>query len=87
MASRRKSRFKRLFARDAEAVLTDALRLRDSILEANLHLETSSAPYAALRELTDAIHKALPVIAEREPDFRVGSLGLLPLPEDYGSRK
>ena len=30
----------------------------------------------------------LPFIAEREPDYRMGhDLGLLPLPEDYRSRR
>ncbi|PDQ18417.1 hypothetical protein CN311_24895 [Mesorhizobium sanjuanii] len=76
-----------MFARDAEAIIRDALRLRDTILAAQLHLKANGALFWQLSGLTDRLHAVMATVAEREPDFRTAGLGLLPLPEDYSSRK
>ncbi|TGQ64104.1 hypothetical protein EN829_020880 [Mesorhizobium sp. M00.F.Ca.ET.186.01.1.1] len=84
---RRKSRYDRLLVSDAEAILRDALRLRATLLAAKVNLTASGALYWHLSGLTDRLHAVMEVIAEKELDFRAAGLGLLPLPEDYSSRK
>ncbi|MGX5830080.1 hypothetical protein [Mesorhizobium sp. 43Arga] len=84
---RRKSRYERLFSSNAEAIIRDALRLRETVLAAQLHLKASGSLFWQLSGLTDKLHEVLAVVAEQEPDFRAAGLGLLPLPEDYSTRK
>jgi len=40
---RRNSRYDRLFAGNAEAIINDALRLRQTVLAAQLHLKANGA--------------------------------------------
>lgn len=84
---RRKSRYDRLFARDAEAIILDALSLRKTLLAAQVHLNASGPLFWQLCGLVDKLHEVLAAVAEKEPDYRAGHLGLLPLPEDYSTRK
>jgi hypothetical protein len=84
---RRRSRFDKLSARDAEAIIGDALSLRKTVLSAQLHLDASGPLFWQLRGLVDKLHEVLATVAEKEPDYRMPSLGLLPLPEDYYTRK
>ena len=84
---RRNSRYDRLFARDAEAIISDALRLRGTVLSAQLHLKANGELFWQLSGLVDKLHAVMATVAEKEPDFRVAGLGLLPLPEDYVGRK
>ncbi|TGQ28584.1 hypothetical protein [Mesorhizobium sp. M00.F.Ca.ET.216.01.1.1] len=84
---RRKSRYDRLFMRDAEAIVRDALRLRDTVLSAQLHLKANGPLFWQLGGLVDKLHELLATVAEKEPDYRMAGLGLLPLPEDYSTRK
>ncbi|WP_131802944.1 hypothetical protein [Mesorhizobium sp. ORS 3428] len=83
---RRKSRFDRLFQSDAEAIIRDALQLRQTVLEAQLHLKANGEIYWRLNGLVDRLHEVMGAVAGREPDFRAAWLGLLPLPEDYCDR-
>lgn len=84
---RRKSRYDRLCASDAEAILRDALRLRTTVLAAQLNLKANGELFWHLSGLTDKLHAVMGIVAEKEPDFRTAWLGLLPLPEDYSTRK
>jgi hypothetical protein len=84
---RRKSRFDRLSTRDAEAIIENALSLRKTVLSAQLHLTASGPLFWQLCGLVDKLHEVLATVAEKEPDYRMPSLGLLPLPEDYYTRK
>ncbi|TIT00690.1 MAG: hypothetical protein E5W72_05365 [Mesorhizobium sp.] len=84
---RRKSRFDRLSTRDAEAIIRDALSLRKTVLSSQLHLKAHGELYWQLCGLTDKLHEVMASLAEKEPDFRMPNLGLLPLPEDYLTRK
>jgi uncharacterized protein YceH (UPF0502 family) len=84
---RRNSRYDRLFARDAETIISDALRLRGTVLAAQLHLKASGELFWQLSGLVDKLHAVMATVAEKEPDFRAAGLGLLPFPEDYSSRK
>lgn len=84
---RRKSRFDKLTARDAEAIIGDALNLRKTVLSAQSHLNASGPLFWQLRGLVDKLHEVLATIAEKEPDYRMPGLGLLPLPEDYCTRQ
>ncbi|WP_292241093.1 hypothetical protein [Mesorhizobium sp.] len=84
---RRNSRYDRLFTRDAEAIISDALRLRGTVLAAQLHLKANGELFWQLSGLVDKLHAVMATVAEKEPDFRAAGLGLLPLPEDYSSRK
>lgn len=84
---RRKSRYDRLFARNAEAIILDALHLRETLLAAQLHLNPSGPLFWQLYGLVEKLHEVLATVAEKEPDYRAAHLGLLPLPEDYSTRK
>lgn len=84
---RRNSRYDRLYARDAETIISDALRLRGTVLAAQLHLKASGELFWQLSGLVDKLHAVMATVAEKEPDFRAAGLGLLPFPEDYSSRK
>jgi len=84
---RRNSRYDRLFAGNAEAIINDALRLRQTVLAAQLHLKANGELFWLLSGLTDKLHEVMAVVAEKEPDFRAAGLGLLPLPQDYYKRK
>ncbi|MGX7876996.1 hypothetical protein ACVDG5_033995 [Mesorhizobium sp. ORM6] len=84
---RRKSRYDRLFRSDAEAIIRDALDLRKTILAAQLHLKANGEMFWLLAGLVDRLHEALAAVAEKEPDFRMSGLGLLPLGEDYSGRE
>ncbi|UVK37692.1 hypothetical protein LHFGNBLO_004770 [Mesorhizobium sp. AR10] len=84
---RRNSRYDRLFASNAEAIINNALRLRQTVLSAQLHLKANGALFWQLSGLTDKLHEVMAAVAEKEPDFRAAGLGLLPLPEDYYKRK
>ncbi|WP_217577860.1 hypothetical protein [Mesorhizobium sp. GbtcB19] len=83
---RRKSRYDRLFHSDAEAIIRDALVLRQTLLAAQLNLKTDGEMYWRLSGLIERLHEVMGVVAGREPDFRASQLGLLPLPEDYCDR-
>ncbi|RWN28427.1 hypothetical protein [Mesorhizobium sp.] len=84
---RRKSRFDRLSTRDAEAIIRDALSLRKTVLSSQLNLKAHGELYWQLCGLVDKLHEVMASLAEKEPDFRMPNLGLLPLPEDYSTRK
>lgn len=84
---RRKSRFDKLSARDAEAIVRDALSLRKTVLSSQLHLKAHGELYWQLCGLVDKLHEVMASLAEKEPDFRMPNLGVLPLPEDYLTRK
>ncbi|RUU96436.1 hypothetical protein EOB36_29885 [Mesorhizobium sp. M6A.T.Cr.TU.017.01.1.1] len=84
---RRKSRFDRLSTRDAEAIIRDALSLRKTVLSSQLHLKAHGELYWQLCGLVEKLHEVMASLAEKEPDFRMPNLGLLPLPEDYLTRK
>lgn len=84
---RRKSRFDRLSTRHAEAIISDALSLRRTVLSSQLHLKAHGELYWQLSGLVDKLHEVMGSLAEKEPDFRTPNLGLLPLPEDYLTRK
>ncbi|MCP9232637.1 MULTISPECIES: hypothetical protein [unclassified Mesorhizobium] len=84
---RRKSRFDRLSARDAEAIIRDALSLRRTVLSSQLHLKAHGELFWQLCGLVEKLHEVLASVAEKEPDYRMAELGLLPLPEDYSTRK
>ncbi|RUV75953.1 MAG: hypothetical protein EOR30_16900 [Mesorhizobium sp.] len=60
---RRKSRYERLFASDAEAILRDALSLRQTVLSAQLHLNASGALSWQLSGLTDKLHEVMATVA------------------------
>lgn len=83
---RRKSRYERLFHSDAEAIIRDALKLRDTALAAQLNLKTNGEMYWRLNGLVERLHEVMGAVAGREPDFRAAWLGLLPLPEDSYDR-
>ncbi|RUU12507.1 hypothetical protein EOD23_07285 [Mesorhizobium sp. USDA-HM6] len=83
---RRKSRYDRLFRSDAEAIIRDALELRQTVLAAQLNLKTNGEMYWRLNGLVDRLHEVMGAVAGTEPDFRAAWLGLLPLPEDYCDR-
>ncbi|MER8592882.1 MULTISPECIES: hypothetical protein [unclassified Mesorhizobium] len=82
---RRKSRFDRLSARDAEAI-RDTLSLRKTVLSSQLHLKAHGELFWQLCGLVEKLHEVLASVAEKEPDYRMAELGLLPLPEDYSTR-
>lgn len=84
---RRKSRLDRLSARDAEAIIRDALSLRRTVLSSQLHLKAHGELFWQLCGLVEKLHEVLASVAEKEPDYRMAELGLLPLPEDYSTRK
>ncbi|MER8883494.1 hypothetical protein [Mesorhizobium sp. M0816] len=84
---RRKSRFDRLSARDAEAIIRDTLSLRKTVLLSQLHLKAHGELFWQLCGLVEKLHEVLASVAEKEPDYRMAELGLLPLPEDYSTRK
>ncbi|RUU44001.1 hypothetical protein EOC93_12700 [Mesorhizobium sp. M6A.T.Ce.TU.002.03.1.1] len=84
---RRKSRFDRLSTRDAEAIIRDALSLRKTVLSSQLHLKAHGELYWQLCGLVEKLHEVMASLAAKEPDFRMPNLGLLPLPEDYLTRK
>ena len=84
---RRNSRYDRLFASNAEAIINDALRLRQTVLSAQLDLKANGELFWQLSGLTDKLHEVMATVAEKEPDFRAAGLGLLPLPQDYYKRK
>ncbi|MDX8466254.1 hypothetical protein RFM26_11225 [Mesorhizobium sp. VK23B] len=83
---RRRSRYDRLFRSEAEAIIRDALELRQSVLAAQLNLKTNAEMYWRLSGLVERLHELMGAVAGREPDFRAAWLGLLPLPEDYSDR-
>ncbi|WP_192258118.1 hypothetical protein [Mesorhizobium silamurunense] len=83
---RRKSRYDRLFRSDVEAIILDALELRQTVLAAQLNLKTNGEMYWRLNGLVERLHEVMGAVAGREPDFRAAWLGLLPLPEDYSDR-
>lgn len=87
MPSRRRSRYEKLFASEATKLVEDGLRLRGTILRANLHLVPFNEQYAALHALTEAIDAALPLIAGKPIDDRAVDLGLLPVAEDAGTTR
>ena len=70
-----------------EAIIKDALRLRGTLLSAQLHVKANGALFWLLSGLTDKLRAVMTTVAEKEPDFRAAGLGLLPLPQDYSSRK
>ncbi|CAH2395999.1 hypothetical protein [Mesorhizobium escarrei] len=84
---RRNGRFDRLSARHGEAIIRDALSLRKTVLSSQLHLKAHGEQYWQLCGLVDKLHEVMASLAEKEPDFRMPDLGLLPLPEDYLARK
>lgn len=84
---RRKGRYDRLFARDAEEIIREALGLRDEVLSAQRNLKASGPLFWQLCGLVDKLHEVLAIVAEKEPDYRMPNLGLLPLPEEYSTRK
>lgn len=84
---RRKTRFDKLSATNAEAIIEDALRLRQTVLSAQTHLNASGSLFWQLRGIVDKLHEVLATVAEKEPDYRMPGLGLLPLPQDYYTRK
>lgn len=84
---RRKSRYDKLFRSDAEAIVRDALALRKTVLASQLNLKANGEMFWLLAGLVDKLHDVLAVVAEKEPDFRMSGLGLLPLGEDYSGRE
>ncbi|RWN57345.1 hypothetical protein [Mesorhizobium sp.] len=84
---RRKSRFDRLSARHAEAIISDGLSLRRTVLSSQLHLKAHGELFWQLCGLVEKLHEVMASVAEKEPDFRMPDLGLLPLPEGYLTRK
>lgn len=83
---RRKGRYDRLFRSGAEAIIRDALELRQTVLAAQLNLKANGEIYWRLNGLVEKLHEVMGAVAGREPDFRAAWLGLLPLPEDYCDR-
>lgn len=83
---RRKSRYDRLFHSEPEAIIRDALKLRETVLAAQLNLKANGEMYWRLNGLVDRLHEVMGAVAGREPDFRTALLGLLPLPKDYCDR-
>ncbi|TGP21797.1 MULTISPECIES: hypothetical protein [unclassified Mesorhizobium] len=83
---RRKGRYDRLFRSDAEAIIRDALELRQTVLAAQLNLKANGEIYWRLNGLVEKLHEVMGAVAGREPDFRAAWLGLLPLTEDYCDR-
>lgn len=77
----------RLSTRDAEAIIRDALSLRRTVLSSQLHLKAHGELYWQLSGLVDKLHEVMASLANKEPDYRMPGLGLLPLPEDYLTRK
>lgn len=77
MPSRRKSRFDKLFYTDVKRFVEDAMRLRETILSAQLHL-TSCDQSKALSRVHDALLEALPVVLGRPIDIHRGDLGVVP---------
>ncbi|WP_224598559.1 hypothetical protein [Mesorhizobium sp. ES1-3] len=53
---RRTSRYDRLFKSNAEAIIRDGLRLRETVLAAQLHLKASGSLFWQLNGLTDKLH-------------------------------
>jgi hypothetical protein len=84
---RRKGRFDKLSTRPAEAIISDALSLRRTLLASQLHLKAQGELFWQLCGLVEKLHEVMASVAEKEPDFRMPDLGLLPLPEDYLTRK
>jgi hypothetical protein len=58
MPSRRKSRFDKLFHRNAEQFVKDAMQLRRTILDAQLHLIPNCLHSRALDDVHDALLNA-----------------------------
>ncbi|WP_292069974.1 hypothetical protein [Mesorhizobium sp.] len=83
---KRKGRYDRLFQSDAEAIIRDALALRQTVLAAQLNLKANGEMYWRLNGLVERLHEVMGAVAGREPDFRAAWLGLLPLPEDCSDR-
>ncbi|MGX5800518.1 hypothetical protein ACWGS9_04665 [Bradyrhizobium sp. Arg314] len=83
---RRKSRYDRLLHSDAEAIIGDALKLRETVLAAQLNLKANGEMYWRLNGLVERLHEVMGAVAGKEPDFRAAWLGLLPLPKDYCDR-
>jgi hypothetical protein len=79
MPSRRRSRFEKLFRRDAERFVTEALKLRRTILDAALHLSVTGEQYQVLQEVHEALLKALPLVSGKPLNDRRSDFGLLPL--------
>ncbi|PBC11262.1 hypothetical protein CK230_04165 [Mesorhizobium sp. WSM3859] len=75
-----------MFHSDAEAIIRDALKLRETVLATQLNLKVNGEMYWRLNGLVDRLHEVMGAVAGREPDFRSAMLGLLPLPEDYRDR-
>jgi hypothetical protein len=75
-----------LFHSEAEAIIRDALKLRETVLAAQLNLKANGEMYWRLNGLVDRLHEVMGAVAGREPDFRTALLGLLPLPKDYCDR-
>ncbi|MER9756411.1 hypothetical protein NKJ46_23785, partial [Mesorhizobium sp. M0166] len=63
------------------------LGLRDAVLSAQRNLKASGPLFWQLCGLVDKLHEVLAIVAEKEPDYRMPNLGLLPLPEEYSTRK
>ncbi|TJV04416.1 MAG: hypothetical protein E5Y35_25495 [Mesorhizobium sp.] len=56
---RRKSRYDRLFRSDAEAIIRDALELRQTVLAAQLNLKTNGEMYWRLNGLVERLHEMM----------------------------
>ena len=79
MPSRRKSRYDKLFHRNAEQFVKDAMQLRRTILDAQLHLIPNCRHSRALDDVYDALLNALPIIVGRPLELHRSDLGVLPI--------
>lgn len=78
MPSHRKSRYDKLFYRDAKQFVEDAMRLRGTILDVQLHLIPNCQHARVLINVHDAILNALPIVVGRPLELHRGDLGVIP---------
>ena len=78
MPSRRKSRYDKLFHRNAEQFVKDAMQLRRTILDAQLHLIPKCQHSRALDDVHDALLNALPIVLGRPLELHRSDLGAFP---------
>ncbi|MER8944472.1 hypothetical protein [Mesorhizobium sp. M0959] len=63
------------------------MSLRKTVLSSQLHLKAHGELFWQLCGFVEKLHEVLASVAEKEPDYRMAELGLLPLPEGYSTRK
>jgi len=78
MLSRRKSRYDKLFQRNAKQFVEDAMQLRRTILDAQLHLTPNCQHSRALSDVHDALLNALPIVVGRPLELHRSDLGVVP---------